>query len=68
VTRRQRRERRKDIAAALRLVGWLNASLDTPKTDDELLVEAWLWMVAEEDDVARACLVAIPSSTQWRRP
>jgi cytochrome P450 len=67
VTRRERRERRKDIKAAHRLIG-IVAGGHQPKTDDELLVEAWLWMVAGEDTVSRVCLDEIPAVAHWRRP
>lgn len=54
----RRGEQRRDHAAAQRLLGYLFRSLDGPKTDDDLLVEAWLWMVLGEDDAAVKCLAA----------
>lgn len=58
MNRRERRKRRKDIAAAQRMLGWLHASTGTDKQPEELIVEGWLWLVAGEDEATRAALSA----------
>lgn len=55
--RRWRRERRKDIEAAHRLLGYLNESVGGyTKLPEELIVEGWLWLVAGEDEAGAAAL------------
>ena len=72
MTRRERREARRDREAATRLLCYLLGSIGHETDDDDLLVEAWLWMVLGEDDAAAACLEArtVPLAGQeskWER-
>ena len=66
---RERRNRRKDVEAAQRLIGYLFQTINgDTKLPEELIVEAWLWLVAGEDDAAAAALAAAgPSCTRRTR-
>lgn len=56
---RERRNRRKDVEAAQRMLAHLFQTIDgDTKLPEELIVEAWLWLVAGEDDAAAAALAA----------